>query len=75
MSDKVMLENILQEEHEAKMVAQAMCTLKEGIVVQERLHNVHMPDCQKAYLQSMYDGLMEKQEMLNRRIGVVNKNK
>lgn len=60
----------LQEGHEARMVTQAMQTINEGINVQDRLQNANLPGSHKLYLQSMYDGLMAKQERLNEQIGI-----
>lgn len=60
----------LQDEHEARMVTQAMQTMGEAISVQDKLQNANLPEGHKAYLQSMYDGLMVKQEKLNEKIGI-----
>lgn len=60
----------LQDEHEARMVTQAMQTMGEAISVQDKLKNANLPEGHKAYLQSMYDGLMSKQEKLNEKIGI-----
>lgn len=60
----------LQDEHEARMVTQAMQTIGEAISVQDKLQNANLPGSSKAYLQSMYDGLMEKQEKLNEKLGI-----
>lgn len=60
----------LQDEHEARMVAQAMQTMGEAISVQDKLQNANLPEGHKAYLQIMYDGLMAKQEKLNEKIGI-----
>lgn len=60
----------LQEEHEAKMITQAMQTIKEGISVQNMLQNNNLPGSHKEYLQRMYDGIMAKQEKLNEQIGI-----
>lgn len=60
----------LQDEHEARMVTQAMQTIREGIVVQHMLQNTNLPGSHKEYLQHMYDGLMSKQEKLNEKIGI-----
>ena len=59
-----------QEEHEAKMITQAMQTIKEGISVQNMLQNTSLPGSHKEYLQRMYDGIMAKQEKLNEQIGI-----
>ena len=60
----------LQDEHEARMVTQAMQTMGEAISVRDKLQNVNLPEGHKVYLQSMYDGLMAKQEKLNEKIGI-----
>lgn len=60
----------LQDEHEARMVTQAMQTLKDGISVQNMLQNAKLPGSHKEYLQNMYDGLMAKQKKLNEKIGI-----
>lgn len=60
----------LQDEHEARMVTQAMQTIGEAINVQDKLQNANLSEGHKAYIQSMYDGLMEKQEKLNEKLGV-----
>lgn len=60
----------LQDEHEARMVTQALQTMEEAISVQNKLQNANLPGSHKEYLQSMYDGLMEKQEKLNETIGI-----
>lgn len=60
----------LQEEHEARMVTQAMQTIREGINVQNMLQHADLPGSQKEYLQSMYDGVMAKQEKINELIGI-----
>lgn len=60
----------LQEEHEARMVTQAMQTISESISVLERLENADLPGSHKIHLQNMYNALMIKQEKLNRQIGV-----
>ena len=60
----------LQDEHEARMVTQAMQTIGEAISVQDKLQNANLPGSSKAYLQSMYEGLMEKQEKLNEKLGI-----
>lgn len=67
---QVMNDRRLQEEHEARMVTQAMQTINESISVQERLQNTNLPGSHKEYIQNMYDGLMAKQEKLNKQIGV-----
>lgn len=59
-----------QVEHEARMVTQALQTINEGINVQNRLQNTNLPGSHKEYLQSMYDGIMAKQEKLNEQIGI-----
>lgn len=60
----------LQDEHEARMVTQAMQTMREGINVQNMLQNTNLPGSHKEYLQNMYNGLMAKQEKLNEQIGI-----
>lgn len=60
----------LQNEHEARMVTQALHTMGEAINVQDKLQNTNLPGSQKEYLQCMYDGIMAKQEKLNRTIGI-----
>lgn len=60
----------LQDEHEARMVTQAMQTIEEGIRVQYMLQNIDLPGSHKEYLQNMYDGLMAKQAKLNEKIGI-----
>lgn len=60
----------LQDEHEARMVTQALQTMGEAISVQDKLQNTNLPGSQKEYLQNMYDGLMAKQEKLNEKIGI-----
>ena len=60
----------LQEEHEARMVTQAMQTIRESISVQNMLQNTNLSGSHKEYLQRMYDGLMKKQEKLNEQIGI-----
>lgn len=60
----------LQDEHEARMATQAMKTLREGISVQIMLQNTNLPGSQKEYLQSMYNGIMAKQEKLNEQLGI-----
>lgn len=55
----------IQNEHEARMVTQAIQTIGEAISVQDKLQNANLSESSKAYLQGMYDGLMEKQEKLN----------
>lgn len=67
---KIRNDKRIQEEHEAKMVTQAMQTIKEGISVQNMLQNTSLPGSHKEYLQRMYDGIMAKQEKLNEQIGV-----
>lgn len=69
-SNQVRNDRRLQEEHEARMVTQAMQTIREGISVQNMLQNTNLPGSHKEYLQSMYDGLMAKQEKLNEQIGI-----
>lgn len=61
----------LQDEHEARMVTQAMQTMRESICVQNMLQNTNLPGSHKEYLQNMYDGLMAKQEKLNKKIGII----
>lgn len=60
----------MQEEHEARMITQAMRTLGEGINVQEKLSNSNLPEGQKVYLQNMYNAIMSKQEKVNEQIGI-----
>jgi hypothetical protein len=60
----------LQDEHEARMLTQALQTVNESITIQERLHNTNLPDGQKQYIQHMHDAIMAKQEKLNRSIGI-----
>mgnify|MGYP000912117943 CR=1 FL=1 len=60
----------LQNEHEARMVTQAMQTMREGINVQSMLQDTNLPGSYKEYLQNMYIGLMAKQEKLNEQIGI-----
>jgi len=60
----------LQDEHEARMVTQAMQTMGEAINVQNQLQNSNLPGSHKAYLQNMYDGIMAKQRKLNETIGI-----
>ena len=60
----------LQDEHEAKMITQAMQTMGEAINVESKLQNANLPRSHKEYLQNMYDALMAKQEKLNETIGI-----
>lgn len=60
----------MQEEHEARMLTQAMRTIGEGINVQEKLANSNLPESQKIYLQNMYNAIMAKQEKMNEQIGI-----
>lgn len=60
----------LQDEHEARMVTQAMQTLNECINLQVRLQNANLSGSHKVYIQNMYDNIMAKQEKLNETIGI-----
>lgn len=60
----------LQAEHEARMLTQALHTMEEAINVQSKLENTNLPGCQKEYLRCMYNGIMAKQEKLNKTIGI-----
>lgn len=60
----------IQNEHEARMATQAIQTIGEAISVQDKLQDANLSESSKAYLQSMYDGLMEKQEKLNEKLRI-----
>lgn len=60
----------LQDEHEARMVTQAMQTVDAAISVQDKLQSANLPGGYKAHLQGMYDELIAKQEKLNETIGI-----
>lgn len=59
-----------QEEHESRMVTQAMQTLGEGMRVQAMIQNARLQGGHAEYAQNMYDALMAKQEKLNEAIGI-----
>ena len=63
-------DNRLQEEHEARMVTQALETMEHSIDVLCMLNNSNLPSGHKEYLKNMYNGIMAKQEKLNEQIGV-----
>lgn len=60
----------LQDEHEARMVREAIQTMGDAIDVETKLQNANLPEGHKVYLQNMYNALMAKQEKLNEKIGV-----
>lgn len=62
----------LQDEHESRMLGQALHNMGEAIYVKEKLQNANIPEGHKVYLQNMYDAIMAKQEKLNEKIGVCN---
>lgn len=68
---KVRNDKRLQDEHEAKMVTQAMQTMDAAINVQNKLQNSNLPEGHKIYLQNMYDAIMAKQEKINETIGIL----
>lgn len=60
----------LQEEHDAKMVTQAIQTVKEALSIEDMLQNSNLPENRKQYIKTMYDGIMAKQEKLNETLGI-----